>query len=296
MIVNTQPVYSQLNQNSDKLDPLYVHSPLQQPIPVFDVIDSNEEGRDWKIKLCECGDPLVCIYSCCCPKCALADARGQLDGSNWIVNLLCVSPLMARWMTRTAYNIPGNAHQDCWSGAFLPWCAINQMLQTTRHYGRAPMAGVGPEFNLNNRIGVSQRSNENLFYDACYSVFCSRCAVGYASMSIGMPFWLGCCCMNVFEVNSAIRYHHRIRPMWDNEIWLDCTLPVVGMLNDYLNWAINAAYVTSLLAEENTKKNRTFGYGFEFGTCWGYMCDYYQRGCVCSEPEGRYLMNDHYAV
>jgi Cys-rich protein (TIGR01571 family) len=295
MIQNTQPRYAQLSSSAE--NPMYVggvqQAYVQQPpIYAFEVAPAeivNNEDKDWKIDLCECGDPILCCYSFLCPKCALADARSQLDGSSWFLNCCLISPIMARWMIRTAYDIPGNAHYDCWVGACLPCCAINQMLQTSKVYGSASIPNVGQQFLVNERVGINRRPLDNLIYDLCYSVFCNRCAIGYASMSVGIPFWLGCCCFNIFEVNSAIRHHRRLRPMWENEIWMDCVIPVASLLTNYTSYFALIGYTTTLLAEENTIRNRTIGYGLDLPVCFQYGYDYYARGCLCSEPEGRYL-------
>jgi hypothetical protein len=56
-----------------------------------------------------------------------------------------------RWMVRTGYNIEGNAHYDCWTGACCSPCAVNQMLQTVQKNGRVQVPQVGPNFNTNPR-------------------------------------------------------------------------------------------------------------------------------------------------
>eukprot|EP01040_Poterioochromonas_malhamensis_P006978 gene6978-7528_t len=271
-----------------------------QPMAVFEVLPplppnysatQQEDQRQWKIDLCEVGDCSSCLYSYLCPACAVADARTELDGSNWYVNCVVMKPVAARWLVRTAYNIPGNAQNDCWTGLFLPCCTANQLLQTTKHYGKTNLPEVGPTFNVNPRLGIQQRSFENLFYDVCYSCFCRPCAVGYSLQAAGMPFWFGACCVGVFEANSILRYQNRNRPIWDNECYPDLIIPLLCMsVSNETAFASMITYATGLLAESNTKAGRTYGYGCDIGGALAYGYSYCATGCVCSEPEGRYLV------
>ena len=49
------------------------------------------------------------------------------------------------------------------------------------------------------------------------------------SDSIGMPFLLGCCCVNVFLARNIVRYHYRIKPIDKYPSFTDsfseCVLP-----------------------------------------------------------------------
>lgn len=271
------------------------HTYPLMPVAVFELSTplQNEVTKHWKIDLCEIGDCLTCLYSYFCCPCALADARTKLDESNWYVNCSIMHPISTRWLIRTAYNIPGSAHDDCWSAACLPCCTINQFLQTTNTYGKVQdIQQVGPSFNVNPRLGIQQRPFDHLIYDILYSLFCNRCAIGYTMETVGMPFWFGCCCVGVFEANSILRYHHRYRPMWDNECYPDAAIPILcSSINNYTAQAAMATYVTGMLAETNTKVGRTYGYGCNCCEAMGFGYRYCQDGCVCHDQEGRYLVS-----
>jgi Cys-rich protein (TIGR01571 family) len=75
----------------------------------------------------------------------------EFDGANYCIGCCCVGVVPMRWMVRTGYNIEGNAHYDCWSGACCSPCAVNQMLQTVKQNGRVQIPQVGPSFNNNPR-------------------------------------------------------------------------------------------------------------------------------------------------
>eukprot|EP01040_Poterioochromonas_malhamensis_P013103 gene13103-14377_t len=247
-----------------------VHSSLLPSFPPNYGAVQQEDRRQWKIDLCEVGDCCSCLYSYLCPICAIADARTTLDGSNWYVNCFLLKPCTARWLVRTAYNIPGNAQNDCWSG-FLPCCIANQILQTTEHYGKTNIPDVGPSFNVNPRPHKDQRWL-SLLYDYCYMCICGRCAMGYSLQAAGMPFWFGCC-VGVLEANSILRYQHRYRPPCDNECCNDLIIPLLAFsINRKIGYATIFVYGVELLAEDNTRVSRTCGYGCDIGgaLCYSY--------------------------
>ena len=60
-----------------------------------------------------------------------------------------------------------------------------------------------------------------------YSAFCSCCAIGdLASAAYGMPWWMGCCCMNLPMARNTIRYQYRLKPTTDlGEFGEECMCP-----------------------------------------------------------------------
>jgi hypothetical protein len=117
-----------------------------------------------------------------------------------------LNPVLLRWITRSAYNIPGSDREDVLYGLFLPCCTVNQVLQTTSRYGR-PFPGVGREAN-----GGAFRPPSNDFWEnCCYATFCLPCAIGTSlNMSMGMPFYMGCCCANLCISRNLLRYQYRL--------------------------------------------------------------------------------------
>jgi hypothetical protein len=128
-------------------------------------------------------------------------------------------------MVRTAYNIEGNAHYDCWTGCFCSPCAVNQMSQTVKRYGRAQIPNVGPSFNINPGKGFCARGCLAFCYDIAYSCICIPCTTGVIMQSAGMPFWFGACCVSPFGANTILRYHNRTRPSCCDESCIDCVIP-----------------------------------------------------------------------
>ena len=84
---------------------------------------------NWKIGLLEIGEPSDCLYSFCAPPCASAAARNHLDQSSICFNIICLNPIAARWLIRTAYEIPGDANNDLLVGSLLCCCSINQVIR-----------------------------------------------------------------------------------------------------------------------------------------------------------------------
>jgi Cys-rich protein (TIGR01571 family) len=263
---------------------------------------SKDQNAGWTIDVFQRGGTETCLYSWCCSCCAMGDIRSQLDGSNYYVSCCCISVPAMRWMVRTAYNIEGNAQWDCWTAYFCPCCSINQMLQTVQERGRAPVDGVGPEFNLNRRIGFNERNGPDLCWDAFYALLCLPCAVGLVMQNVGMPCWFGACCVNPFAATSILRYHNRIHACDDSENWCDCWFPVVTapcFLARFLLppvtvfgsmvTPVSCLFAFRNLVEENHRVHRTGFYGCNVVGCVS-CCVSYCLTCTCKDPEGRYLV------
>lgn len=149
----------------------------------------------------------------------MASARGHLDGSDCCLNMMHMNPILLRWITRSAYDIPGNVTDDLIYGMFLPCCTINQVLQTTRQY-RRPYPGSGKEAN---GLPFSSQNNKECFADCIYSTFCLPCAIGTTlNTSTGMPFLMGCLCSNYCIARNIVRYQYRLQ---GNDCWDDCATP-----------------------------------------------------------------------
>eukprot|EP01039_Chlorochromonas_danica_P001676 gene1676-1830_t len=254
----------------------------------------EKESKDnWEIGLFEIGDCCLCLYSFTCCSCAAASARSALDGSSWCVNTTCLSSALLRWLVRTAYDIEGDAHDDCWKGLCCPCCVINQALQTATKRGRPPIPEVGPEFNVNPRIAFQRRPCAELTYDACYALICWPCTAGLVAETVGMPFWFGACCASGFAMNSVMRYHYRIRPFMDNEWILDCMLPSLlislNCITMYVTYPLAEwGFAFASLSETNARVNRHGCYGCGCCTTCSYLSDYIFT-CTCTAREGRYL-------
>lgn len=154
-----------------------------------------------------------------CPYCAMGSARNAMDGSNCMVTCFNMNPVLLRWTTRSAYHIPGSAWEDCVAGVLCPCCTINQVLQTTAQFGH-PHGNVGPEHNYHMFHAVN---DEECCNQCLYATFCLPCAIGTSlSQSMGMPFFLGCCCSNFCIARNLLRYHYRMK---GDDCLEDCLAP-----------------------------------------------------------------------
>jgi hypothetical protein len=149
----------------------------------------------------------------------MGTARHQLDGSDFCVTCFNINPVLLRWATRSAYNIPGNEWEDCLAGTCCPCCTVNQVLHTTKLYGR-PHAAVGPEHNYHMYHAID---DSDCLAHCLYATFCLPCAIGSSlQQSMDMPFLLGCCCANFCIARNLQRYHYRLK---GDDCLEDCVAP-----------------------------------------------------------------------
>lgn len=254
-----------------------------------EVINTSAE---WTIGLFEVGDHQDFCFALWCPCAAKAFARNTLDGSDWWVNC-CMSVSASRFLVRTAYNIPGNAHWDCWVGTFCPCFAANQMFQTSKVKGR--IVNTGPDLNINDRIHLYGRSWRAVVYDCAYACLCLPCAIGYTLESSGVPFWFGACCFSPLAAVNVQRYTRKVRPLAGTEFLVDCYLPavfifgtpyIVGTATNYLvmPWFCQA------FIDENARVDRPdCWYGCDVMSCLRHCYSFLKSGCTCPVHEGRYL-------
>ena len=109
----------------DEKDATITEEPLQEGKGKH---SRTPESYQWDVDLCEIKScSWYCWLACCCPQCALALARADLDGSDICVNLFCISPVNVRWMVRTALGIEGSGEHDCecyFKIPFNPLCSF----------------------------------------------------------------------------------------------------------------------------------------------------------------------------
>lgn len=247
----------------------YTQSPGQEP--------------QWAVGLCEIGNCTSCLYASLCPCMAIASTRHTLDGSNWFVNCCCLGATAARYLTRTAYGIPGSAQWDCCTSACCTCCVINQMYQTSQTKGKIAMENVGPEFNKNKRTGCQRRNCLGIVYDVFYTTLCTPCATGYLLESSGVPCWFGACCISPLAAVNIHRYRRRLEGNCGGECVEDCLcLPLLAL-----------PCLCRAVIEENVYIDRaSCCYGCNcisfVANAAGYLCS-----CgTCSAREGRYLISD----
>lgn len=261
---------------------MYSSAPPQQFL-VYSNSSAGQKAPEWSIGFCEFGNCSSCCYACFLPCCAVASARHTLDDSDWCVNVCCLGTSAARYLARTAYNIPGTAQWDCCLGALFPCCAANQLYQTVQQNGKVKVQNVGATFNTNERVYASKRSCCGLIYDCAYATVCTPCAVGYTLESAGVPCWFGACCFSPMAAVSVQRYTRRIKPTFVNECFEDCFLGGLCTLPCFCR----------AFAEENVYRNRaSCCYGLDCISFLGYSISYICGCGSCSMREGRYLISE----
>jgi Cys-rich protein (TIGR01571 family) len=176
------------------------------------------ERKSFPVQLIEIGpDPLVCIYSCFCPSCALASARSTMDGSSCCFNWCCISPIVNRVIMKQAYSIEYNVNPDCMAACCCWPCAANQQLQS------AKMLGPIPGFQASDRI-KSTHTSVFSFGTACYTICCLQCAMASALQNaMGIDGCIAYCCVSSCAATNIIRYHNNVAAASD--VLDDCIIP-----------------------------------------------------------------------
>lgn len=110
-----------------------------------------------------------------------------------------------RWLVRSAYGISGSGCVDVASSCCCFPCSANQLYQTTMQFGK-PTNDVGSSANdskFKNTIGCCSLS-------CCFATWCAPCAIATSmSRTVGMPCWMGLCCVKPCEARNIIRYQGR---------------------------------------------------------------------------------------
>lgn len=134
--------------------------------------------------------------------------------------LACI--VLLRWMVRSSYEIgdTSSCFEDAILSLFCPCCVTNQLFQTTVLKGN-PTTDGGKRFNVNPMVTAQFSCG------ACmYASLCMPCSIGsIMSESVGMPFLLGCCCLNLFNAKNIVRYHYRLRGANSSDCVEECLTP-----------------------------------------------------------------------
>lgn len=231
-------------------------------------------ASNFSIGLFECGECGPCLYSCCCPACAMASSRSSLDNSDWLFNCLCVSLPVYRWMVRSAYGIgdPDSCCDDCMLSICCQCCTVNQLYQTTLKRG-IPVNDGGKDFNINEAYPYCDTSRCE-FATCLYAFFCRPCADGDAlQKSVGLPWFLGCLFTSNCAARNIARYQYRMAPTICPGC--ECCADSIFFLVPFSG----LCHTVSLTYEGNQKGNMSSGRK-------GYLVGYKQLTAV--QPVGRY--------
>lgn len=104
------------------------------------------DNQPWSSKLFGCmDDTSICLYTYFCPYCSNASARTKFDGSNWVLNCMCVTPGLVRNMVREAYGIEGSCMMDILWSWCCATCSICQVAREVQMRGPINRAGPGAQ-------------------------------------------------------------------------------------------------------------------------------------------------------
>jgi Cys-rich protein (TIGR01571 family) len=140
-------------------------------------------SNEWSNGLLGCCDAGAgtCLYTFCCPSCALATARSKLDSSSWTFNCCCLTTCLGYNIIREGYRIEGNCCTDIIKSVLCPCCVTAQMLQEVNTRGG---------YNYVNRGGDGEEdwkfhtfSCFDKFESCIYAFCCPYCALADARAS-----------------------------------------------------------------------------------------------------------------
>jgi hypothetical protein len=226
--------YSEKEKGFVMTSPALAASLVTSPPPAAPVSPTTESReKDFAIGLFDIGDVSTCMYAYCCPGMVviISSSRSQLDGSEWCLNFLCLSPCAYRWMVRSAYGIGdvSSCGDDCMYSTCCSCCVANQLYQTTKAYGNPSPNDVGPQYNVNT-FNNTFASGDGVFCNFIAAFCCTPCTMGKVmEKSIGMPFYLGCLYMNPFIGRNVMRYHYRLRPYTSSDNTEELMVPAAAV-------------------------------------------------------------------
>mmetsp|Transcript_13988 Transcript_13988/g.17877 ORF Transcript_13988/g.17877 Transcript_13988/m.17877 type:complete len:293 (-) Transcript_13988:311-1189(-) len=143
----------------------------------------------WDNKLFQCMDDCeTCWYGLCCPTCALATVRMDLDGSNWCFNTMFLNHCNTRFIVRHSYGIQGSG--CCGDICYGVWCGPCLTCQLQNEVDTR-----GPPLAHTVRSRPHPGFHTSLF--SCYNdpkiclkgCFCTQCAMADALEALDNTEW-----------------------------------------------------------------------------------------------------------
>ena len=188
----------------------------------------------WSVST-SCSNKYNYIYGCCCPACAVATAKSEFDGSNWIFNLCCfgltTNHCIVRTYIRKGYDIEGNHMSDCFYGTCCMSFSAIQLLNEVNTRG-ARKTNVKP-------VHASIQKYENIFREtpicfdsisknidcicSCMNIQCETASV-YSNIT-GYPLWFSYLSnIHIGQINHLIRQEYNIV---GDEMHNDIVVPMI---------------------------------------------------------------------
>eukprot|EP01041_Mallomonas_annulata_P007945 gene7945-16273_t len=193
----------------------------------------------WVIGFYDIGNFSDCIYACCCPWCAMANARSTLDGSSCLFNFCNVHPVATTHLFRSAHGIPEACFIDCLliSCGCLP-CRANQVYQTSLKRPSPKNRRRSNEINIDAPFSCKTYS---------YALCCSCCALSTdIQRNTGMPFCGSCCFLSPIAQYNIMRYQYTIDGSDDcGECYIPC---LMSFLSGILFSSLGLFYCAGLIS------------------------------------------------
>lgn len=148
---------------------------------------------------------------------------------NFFAQTLLYQIILSRWLVRSAYGI-GDI-KSCWTDCCLscccPCCVVNQLYhQTTSR--RNPTVDGGYQYNNDPMSSVKDSHFVETVIRCLFSTCLLPCEIGRTmEAAMGMPYFLGCCCMGFFAARNIVRYHYRLkRSFAESDVAEECIWPM----------------------------------------------------------------------
>lgn len=182
-----------------------------------------EPRNQFEIGLFSMGTCCSCLYACLCPTCAFAEARSALDGSPCCFNILSVPGIITTWLVHSAYETPYTSCSIFFTTFCCCPCQANRVYQTAKKRGK-PEADVGRQFNTHTGVPLCGCPKDSRV--CAYAFLCPRCFVAdFMKIHLGMPIWMGLCCIYPWSAFNIMRYHYRVQ---GSDYCHDCFAPNIG--------------------------------------------------------------------
>lgn len=196
-------------------------------------------------------------------------------------------------MVRSAYGIGdrNDWSDDFYLSLFCSCCVVNQIYQTTKIRRNVAQDG-GRTYN--------QRPNPinphtNQFHNCFRVLFCTPCTIGtMLNDAMGMPWYLGCCCMNFCIARNVLRYQFRYKAATNDDCLEECFFPFLApFLSNILSKTcvpcadsiLCSMFYSSIMdmvsAVEVEKNAQPLGHGYLIGYHPGESIHGCQRVVIC---------------
>ena len=172
--------------------------------------------------------PGVCLAGFLCFPCLKAQTLHDIDGSDRLFSVCCVSQVMARNYVNAAYHLRANQPGwQCLGATFLPCCAtIQQYAHVHKGAPRPELPPLNDKYKTTKqqRLGCSNRGSvcEDPMNFLGHAIFSWSESAMLASALLGTPFWVSYCCSNYCATHHFFRKNYGVP---GSDVYEDCVEP-----------------------------------------------------------------------